>query len=201
MEKSRIPGMNKRLWMTDDTISRGSWCYTSSLTIKPAVDVLHSFIDIVAKNGVLLLNISPKADGTIPEDQKVVLEEIGLWMKTYGEAIYETRPWYTYGEGPTKEPEGGFHDHNKFLKVKYSAKDVRYTTRNNTVYAFVMGWPGAKQSILMQAFAENKMDVGNVSLLGSDENILWNQNNKGLKVTTPSEKISDIVLVYKIEGR
>ncbi len=190
---------NKRLWMTDDTISKGSWCYTSTLTVKPAVDVLHSFIDIISKNGVLLLNISPMADGTIPDDQRAVLEKIGQWMKLYGEAIYGTRPWITYGEGPTKEPEGGFKKKKDFLKLKYSEKDIRYTSRENTLYAFVMGWPGAGKSISMQALANSGLEVGKVSLIGSNEAITWNQSKAGLEVMTPSENPSKISMVYKIE--
>lgn len=201
MEKSRMPAMNEHLWMTDDTISRGSWCYTTNLTIKSAKKILHSFIDIISKNGVLLLNISPKADGTIPSDQQSVLREIGQWMKTYGEAVYGSRPWKTYGEGPIKEPEGGFQDHQQFLNLSYSAKDIRYTTQGNTVYAFVMGWPGDEQPILMKAFAGHPMDVGEVSMLGSDENVQWEQVPEGLKVTTLSEKTSDIALVFEIEHK
>jgi alpha-L-fucosidase len=72
--------MGEKVWMTDETVSTGSWCYTENLQIKPAVDVLHVLIDIVSKNGVLLLNISPMADGTIPEDQRNVLLTMGDWL-------------------------------------------------------------------------------------------------------------------------
>ena len=81
--------------------------------------------------GVLLLNVSPMADGTIPDNQKQVLLDMGKWLDAYGESIYETRPWYTFGEGPTKEPEGHFDNHQEFLKIKYSSKDVRYTSKED----------------------------------------------------------------------
>ena len=109
-EKSRMSGASEHVWMTDDTISRGSWCYTDDLQIKPAGDIIHALADTVAKNGIVLLNISPMADGSIPEDQRETLHGIGEWMKVNGEAIYATRPWMTFGEGPTKEPAGGFSD-------------------------------------------------------------------------------------------
>lgn len=145
-EKSRESKAAPRIWMTDDTISTGSWCYTRNLRIKPASKVIHALVDTVAKNGVVLLNISPMADGTIPEDQQKVLRELGRWMKLNGEAIYATRPWKTFGEGPTVEPAGGFRDHGKFLKLEYSAKDIRYTQSKDgkTVYAVICGWPGAE---------------------------------------------------------
>ncbi len=105
-EKGRMKDLTDFWWLTDDTISKGSWCYTEDLQIKPVSDVLHVLIDIVSKRGVLLLNISPKADGTIPDNQRAVLLTMGDWLGKYGEAIYDTRPWIIYGEGPTKMDQG-----------------------------------------------------------------------------------------------
>lgn len=139
LEKSRKNRMGEKAWMTDETVSTGSWCYTEDLEIKPVADVLHVLIDIVSKNGVLLLNISPMANGTIPEDQQNLLLKMGEWLGKYGESVYGTRPWYTYGEGPTKEPEGNFKNHQEFLKIKYSAKDIRFTTKGKTIYAATLG--------------------------------------------------------------
>lgn len=145
-EKSRESKASPRVWMTDDTISTGSWCYTENLKIKPAAKVIHALIDTVAKNGIVLLNISPKADGTIPQDQVDVLTEMGDWMRVNGESIYATRPWLAFGEGPTVEPEGGFSASRKFLKLEYSAADIRYTRSKDgkTVYAITMGWPAGE---------------------------------------------------------
>jgi alpha-L-fucosidase len=92
LEKGWMGELTPFSWLTDDTLSKGSWCYTQDMVIKPTSVVLHSLIDIVSKNGVLLLNISPKADGTIPDNQQKVLLEIGEWLKKYGEAIYSTSP-------------------------------------------------------------------------------------------------------------
>jgi len=122
-EKGRADKLTENVWLTDDTISKGSWCYTEGLRIKEADEVVDTLIDIVSKNGQLLLNISPMADGTIPDDQRKVLLAMGDWLKTNGEAIYNTRPWLAYGEGPTKMKKSGH-----FVgSIRYGAKDIRYT--------------------------------------------------------------------------
>ena len=203
LEKSRKNELEEKSWMTDETVSTGSWCYTEGLKIKPAIDVLHVLIDIVSKNGVLLLNISPKANGTIPADQKNVLLKMGEWLEKYGESIYETRPWYTFGEGPTKEPEGNFKNHRLFLTLKYSAKDVRYTTKENTIYATILGWPGDSSEFLFESFSKESWrdakPIKSVSLLGSEKDIQYNLTEKGLKVTMPEKAVDEMAVVFKIE--
>jgi alpha-L-fucosidase len=203
LEKSRKNKLEEKSWMTDETVSTGSWCYTSDLKIKPTADVLHVLIDIVSKNGVLLLNISPKADGTIPYEQKQVLLEMGDWLDKYGESIYGTRPWYTFGEGPTKEPEGHFSNHRQFLKIKYSAEDVRYSTKNGNVYATILGWPGNNKEFLFKAFAQDvwpdSKEIKNVSLLGNSGKIEYQLNDKGLQVITPAEAPDAMAIVFKVE--
>ncbi len=203
LEKSRKNVLEEKAWMTDETVSTGSWCYTQDLKIKPVADVLHVLIDIVSKKGVLLLNISPMADGTIPADQQDVLLKMGEWLQKYGEAIYGSRPWYTFGEGPTKEPEGSFENHQEFLKIKYSEKDVRYTTNNGSIYATILGWPGNNSEVLLKAFSKaewpDAKNIKNVSLLGSDENIKYELSDQGLKITTPSFAVDSMAVVFKIE--
>ena len=205
LEKSRMNRLDSVPWMTDETISKGSWCYTENLEIKTASDVLHVLIDIVSKNGVLLLNVSPRADGIIPEDQREVLLAMGAWLDAYGEAIYGTRPWYTYGEGPTKEPEGDFKHHEEFLKIRYSWKDVRYTTSGETVYATLLGWPGPGKEMRLEAFAEEQLpgglEIGQVTMLGCREEIAWQHLPDGLSLVTPSEVPDSMAVVFKIETR
>jgi alpha-L-fucosidase len=203
LEKSRKNQIGEEPWMTDETISKGSWCYTENLDIKTSADVLHVLIDIVSKNGVLLLNVSPMANGSIPENQKQVLLDMGAWLDAYGESIYDTRPWYTFGEGPTKEPEGHFKNHQEFLKIKYSSKDVRYTTKDDAIYATLLGWPGAGQEILLEAFsAENlpdPLEIASLELLGSAAKLEWSETEKGLSVTMPGEAPDEMAVVIKIQ--
>ncbi len=203
LEKSRKNKMGEKVWMADETISKGSWCYTQDLQIKEARDVLHVLIDIVSKNGVLLLNVSPKADGTIPENQKDVLLTIGKWLETYGEAIYETRPWYTFGEGPTVEPEGHFQNHEAFLKIKYSEKDIRYTTKENVIYAIMLGKPEGLTEIRLESYATDKLpqtiNIKHVSLLGSGDPLSWELDEQGLVIHIPDHNLDDMAQVFKIE--
>jgi alpha-L-fucosidase len=203
LEKSRKNSLESEPWMTDETVSKGSWCYTENLEIKESVDVLHVLIDIVSKNGVLLLNISPKSDGTIPEDQKDVLHSMGRWLDNYGEAIYETRPWYTYGEGPTKEPEGHFSNNREFLKIKYSWKDIRFTTKGSNVYAVMLGWPDHETEVLFKSFAAdslaNPINVTHVSMLGRDGNLSWEQKEDGLMIQLPEDPPDHMAVVFKVE--
>jgi alpha-L-fucosidase len=205
LEKSRKNRIGEEAWMTDETISKGSWCYTENLEIKESADVLHVLIDIVSKNGVLLLNVSPMANGTIPDNQKQVLLDMGKWLDAYGESIYDTRPWYTFGEGPTKEPEGHFENHQEFLKIKYSSKDVRYTTKEDVIYATLLGWPEATEEITFTAFAADSLpsplELESVSLMGSSDPLDWSISEKGLTLTTPEEAPDNMAVVFKIITR
>ncbi|MDF7825582.1 alpha-L-fucosidase [Pontiellaceae bacterium B12227] len=186
-EKSREPKALPDLWMTDDTISTGSWCYTQDLKVKALYKVVHTLVDTVAKNGVVLLNISPKADGTIPQDQREVLLGLGQWIEVNGEAIYETRPWSIAAEGPTAEPAGGFRDHKKFLTLEYSAKDIRYTASKDgkTVYAFILGVPNNGDRIMMEAFKQAGAKAKKVELMSGGK-VSWSNTGKGLRVKMPN---------------
>lgn len=200
LEKGRMGDLTPFPWLTDDTISKGSWCYTQNLEIKPVSTVLHSLIDIVSKNGVLLLNISPKADGTIPQEQQDVLYQMGGWLKTYGESIYGTRPWVTNGEGPTQLKAGhfgGFTDAGR-----YTAQDIRYTTKGDTIYAIFLGWPGAERKVTLSAFSKDNLPAGleitDVSLLTYMEKIQWQLEDTGLIIRTPDMEPIDLAFPFKI---
>ncbi|MBT8044384.1 MAG: alpha-L-fucosidase, partial [Verrucomicrobiae bacterium] len=168
--------------------------YTEGLGIKPTSEVLHSLIDIVSKNGCMLLNISPKADGTIPEDQRKVLLDIGRWLKVNGEAIYDTRPWTRFGEGPTRLKKGGH-----FIKeVTYSAKDIRYTRSKDdlTLFAITLGVPISESTIILRSVHSR---VKNVTLLGSDQKLEWQPSKEGLQITMPKQTPNDMALVFRIK--
>jgi len=199
-EKGRTDRLTDYVWLTDDTISKGSWCYTQDLQIKSTREVLHVLIDIVSKNGQLLLNISPKADGTIPENQRQVLLGMGAWLARFGEAIYGTRPWLTYGEGPTQMEKGG---HFVRMKGEYGPQDIRYTRKGSTVYAVTLGRPGENAEVTLTSFAPDRLrgdlQVTGVSLLGSNQKVRYERRETGLVLTTPAQKLDDLAVVFKIE--
>ncbi|MCA9241192.1 MAG: alpha-L-fucosidase, partial [Planctomycetales bacterium] len=201
LEKGSLEGLADFAWLADDTISLGSWCYTKDLRIKPTRVVLHSLVDIVSKNGQLLLNISPTADGRIPQNQREVLLGLGAWLGKYGEAIYHTRPFVVYGHGPTTAGKGQFG--GIATDRGYTADDIRYTRNGNTVYAIQLGPPAAGKKTLLTGFAAAEgrpaFSVKRVTMLGADADIAWQQSNAGLTVTSPSESPDDMAVVYKIE--
>ncbi len=202
LEKSRMNRLSEQVWMSDETISMGSWCYTEDLQVKEAKDVLHVLIDIVSKNGVLLLNVSPKADGTIPDDQRAVLLKIGDWLGKYGEAIYGTRPWHVYGEGPTMEPDGDFKNRLKFLKIKYTAHDVRYTSKGNVLYAILMGKPHEKTVILQAVKVKDHKEglrIKDITIPGNREKLNWKNTDEGLSVELPDDGLDEMAVVLRIE--
>ena len=202
-ERGRENRITEHAWLTDDTISlpeSHSWGYTNELKIKSTEYLLHVLIDIVSKNGQLLLNISPRADGTIPENQRKVLLGIGGWLGKYGEAIYGTRPFVVFGEGPTRLKSGGEYARTK---LQYKPEDIRFTTKNNIVYAIQLGWPGANHETLLESFSakfrQGSLKIKSVSMLGSAEKIAWSLRKDGLAVTSSSSAPDKTAVVFKIE--
>jgi alpha-L-fucosidase len=153
-------------WQTDTSISKNSWGYVTHQDYKTAPDIIGDLVDIVSKNGCLLLNIGPRPDGTIPEPEVAILEEIGDWLAVNGEAIYGTRPWQIFGEGPTQVVGGPFHDTDRH---RFSSEDIRFTAKGDTLYALALGRP-QDGKIVMKALADGSAlypaRIGSVGLLG-----------------------------------
>ncbi len=195
-EKGRTAHITEYPFLTDDTISYGSWCYTENLRIKPTSEVLHVFIDIVSKNGQLLLNLSPKANGEIPAVQRQVLLDIGQWLEVCGEAIYGTRPFLLFGEGPTRLRKAGH-----FVKagLEYSPQDIRFTRKGNVLYAIALGWP--EDELIIETLGTKRMPglaVKELSLLGSDATIAWSQEADGLHLNPPETPPCEHAFAFKI---
>ncbi|MFI9562801.1 alpha-L-fucosidase [Streptomyces rishiriensis] len=176
-------------WLTDDSISSSSWCYTQGIGYYTIQQMLHSFIDRVSKNGNMLLNIAPMADGTVPQAQKDILLGIGDHLKRFGESVYATRAWTVYGEGPTKMGGGAFTTPHAG-----TAQDIRFTRdkAGNVLYATVLGWPGSSLTIkTLSSDRINLSSLASVKLLGSTAGTYTDlptpaQNSSGLTVTLPS---------------
>jgi alpha-L-fucosidase len=140
----------------------------------------------VSKNGALLLNIGPRPDGTIPEPEEAMLREIGAWLARNGEAVYGTRPWKVFGEGPTAVVEGPFADTKR---KAFTAEDIRFTTRGDTLFAIALAWPETGR-ILVRALArpggQDERSVAKVALLGHQGRLEWEQTPTGLAVKLPA---------------
>lgn len=202
IEKGGHMEIQKPAWMTDDTMCFGSWSYTTDLLIKPVSMVLHSLIDIVSKNGVLLLNGSPRADGSIPEEQKRLLGEMGKWLKANGEAIYGTRPWWIHGGGPTGtqvNAHGGMVTTNV-----YKAEDYRYTQSKDgkSIYIIFLGRPEPSAEIRMRDFAPHRYPpttaVKKVVELASGTEVKLRQTDSAFYLTVPDVPMNKLAVVFKM---
>jgi alpha-L-fucosidase len=185
IERGQLGDMRPLAWQTDTSVSNKSWGYIKDDTFKSPEFVIDQLIDIVSKNGNLLLNIGPRSDGTIPEGVQQVLLDVGAWLDINGEAIYGTRPWRIYGEGPTKVAAGSFHDTDT---THYTAEDFRFTTKGDVLYAIGFAWPTNGQAVIHSlAVTAGAEPIESVSLLGSDAKISFDQGSDGLHLQLPTQ--------------
>lgn len=149
VERGGFADAKPYVWQTDTAIARNSWCYTDGLEYKSLPELVGTLIDTVAKNGNLLLNVGPRADGSIAPHDRGLLEGIGDWLRANGEGIYGTRPWKTAQEGPTRLAEGAFGDQSAWT---WTSEDFRFTARDGAVYAFCLN-PADAGRLLVRSFA------------------------------------------------
>jgi len=198
IERGKLNAMRKFLWQTDTSIGLKSWGYIEDEKFRDPDGLIDDLIDIVSKNGVLLLNVGPRSDGTIPEQAQNTLLAMGRWLRANGEAIYGTRPWKVYGEGPTEVINGGFTD----AKSKpFTAEDVRFTQKGNALYAIVLDWP-VKPVIIKSLGTDAKLldqKIGGIHLLGSNEKVKWNLTGEGLTIEPPASKTGEFAYVFKLD--
>lgn len=200
LERGKLPGIRKLPWQTDTSIGKNSWGYVTNEEAKTANSLVDDLVDIVSKNGNLLLNVGPKPDGTIPEDQKETLLQIGKWLKTNGEAIYGTEHWKTFGEGPTEVKGGYMSEHN--VKKGFTAQDIRFTQKGDKLYAILLDWPSDGKINIKTLGTDSgyakDLDIKSVGLLGSSSKLDFDQTKEGLLVSNMGEKTGNFAHVLEI---
>ncbi len=203
-ERGGPPDIMEDYWLTDDAISSTSWSYTEGIRYYSQKQVLHGFLDRISKNGNLLLNISPRADGTIPREQKDLLLAIGAWLRKYGEAVYATRAWERYGEGPTRM--GAAHG-VMGPPSEGTARDVRYTRSkdNSILYAILLGWESGEQGVTLESLSSDRIDgsrLRSVELIngrvGAYLPLAFEQSTRGLHVRLPERTLDELAYVLRL---
>ena len=199
VERGQFADIKPFFWQTDTAIARNSWCYTEGNDFKPAKGLICDLVDIVSKNGTFLLNVGPKPDGSISEQDTAVLTEIGEWMAVNSEAIYGTKVWRKFGEGPTKIKEGQFTDGAE--KV-FTPEDIRFTVKGENLYCTVLSWPEDGHVVIKSLgysadanLPEFHGIVKDVDVLGCADKPVWERKAGGLHVTMPGIKTDKPVVI------
>ena len=185
-------------WQTDTAVARNSWCHTTSLDYKSSREIIGNLIDVVSRNGNLLLNVGPTADGTIPEGDRRILSDVGEWLRINGEAVYGSHVWRISGEGPTKDEEGAFKDETE---KTYTDQDIRFTTCHGAIYAFAMHFPDTGKLLIRSMPAKDTEQapaflgiIRNVRILGFDESVRFERREDGLLVTADVSSAFPVVI-------
>jgi len=197
IERGQLKDTRALLWQNDTSVSKNSWGYISHHDYKKAEDIIQDLVDVVSKNGALLLNVGPRADGTLPDEEQHILTEVGHWLDVNGEAIYATRPWKKSGEGPTQVPEGQFTDTHR---PPFTEQDFRFTAKGDAVYAICLKWPGAGARVNIRSLAvgQGGEDVKSVELLGYGQ-VAWDGTPEGLYIQLPDRAPSPVAVAFKIQ--
>lgn len=201
IERGQFADAKPFIWQTDTAVAKNSWCYTENNDYKSPREIICDLVDIVSKNGRLLLNIGPKADGTIPDEDKHILLEIGKWLSINGEAIYGSEVWRYAAEGPTGVVEGQFADGND---KNYTSRDIRFTVNNGCLYATVLKYP-ENGEVCIESLREADASrlslfhgiLKDVDVLGFSEKPEFKRDEKGLHLKTNTVK-SEYPVVFKI---
>lgn len=198
IERGQLADLRPRFWQTDTAVAKNSWGYTHNQQYKSVEALVADLVDIVSKNGALLLNIGPRPDGTIPEQERAMLLELGRWLVINGEAIYGTRPWKIFGEGPTQIVDGAFNDTKR---APFTSQDIRFTTKGEKLYAIVLAWP-ERGHVTIKALATDSSlfqhAIEKVELLGYPEAVEWTRDTSGLTIQLPAQKPGNYAFALRI---
>jgi len=198
IERGQLDLLRPTFWQTDTSVGEKSWGYIKDEKFRTPESLIDELVDIVSKNGCLLLNIGPKSDGTIPDEVQKILLNMGKWLAVNGDAIYSTRPWKIFGEGPTKVVGGSFKD---TATSGYTAEDIRFTAKGDTLYAIALAWP-EDGKLRIKSLAEGseltKREIKAVQMLGSKAPVKWNRTSDGLVVELPNGKASGYPVALKV---
>ena len=204
LERGVAGGVPANPWQTDTCI--GDWHYNKEAKYKTPKRVIDMLVDIVSRNGNLMLNFPLPNSGMLDAEELKILDEITRWMAVNSEGIYGTRPWKAFGEGPVASAPpatggrgGGFNERNR---QDFTAQEIRFTTKGSNLYAFLMGWP-EKEAVVKALSANSSVapfKVRNVELLGFKGKLKWTQDEKGLTVQMPQQKTSDHAVTLKVFG-
>jgi alpha-L-fucosidase len=185
------PEFVEKPWIDDESIAEVGWGYAKDLQLRSTREIILGLADRVARGGGLLLSLAPMADGTIPENQKAVLRDIGDWLKVNGEAIYGTRKWSTQAEGSTAKLIFERARHKGWTFEAAGPEDIRFTRKGNDLFAIALGWPDKgvlRIKTLKQGARLGSGGISGVSLLGVKGPVKWKQTADALEVQLPTEK-------------
>lgn len=197
VERGKLDQTRLLPWETDTSVSIHSWGYVKNDEYRSAQSLIDELVDVVSKNGNLLLNVGPEADGTIPEQARNVLLQMGAWLKVNGESIYGSRPWFVFGEGPTVVKSSA---KNSDLQ-QYTSADIRFTTHDGALYAIALGWPADNTLRVHSLWRKTPYLPGpvcSVRLLGSDAALGFSQKEDGLYIDLPKTKPDEAAYVFRI---
>nr|WP_236264027.1 alpha-L-fucosidase [Dysgonomonas sp. Marseille-P4677] len=206
VEKGVPDQIQEKPWQTCSCL--GHWHYERSIydndRYKSAKTVIHMLIDIISKNGNLLLSVPMRGDGSIDDKELLILEDIAKWMEINEESVFETRPWKIFGEGPVAETSNPLHAQgfNEGKHKPYTSEDIRFVTKKDVLYAHILAYPETGK-VLIKSLSEGNplypQNINSIELVGSNQKIKHTRTKEGLVVELPSgERVNDISFVLKI---